>query len=197
MTLERFSKRHNIQPDLLYDRVPYRVRLDFIGLVIQTLPVRIKDGNFYSEAFFRNAPSLRDSDDIRWRSADVTKGMLSIVVSCQWWEFYDICEAVFEVARKEETKHWAGSLTAKEFALKLNLIFEGNALGYEIKDGRVERIGAAYVDKQIEKVRILLRDPEFEGADIQFEKAIQFRNRRPQPDSENCVKDAVGAVEAV
>jgi hypothetical protein len=46
-------------------------------------------------------------------------------------------------------------------------------------------------------VNILLNDPKFRGPDEQFAKAVGHLNKRPEPDEENCVKDAVGALEAV
>jgi len=53
------------------------------------------------------------------------------------------------------------------------------------------------VAQRVEQVRTLLQEPRFEGADQQFQKALDHLNKRPEPDKENCVKDAVGAVEAV
>ena len=43
----------------------------------------------------------------------------------------------------------------------------------------------------------MLKEPEFKGADQHFEKAIKALNVRPNPDVENCVKDAVSAIESV
>ena len=70
-------------------------------------------------------------------------------------------------------------------------------LGFEMREGKVEKVGSGFIDVQIKEVRILLKEPEFKGADIQFEKAIKAINARPNPDVENCIKDAVGAIESV
>ncbi|MBI2866143.1 MAG: hypothetical protein HYX99_02115 [Chloroflexi bacterium] len=43
----------------------------------------------------------------------------------------------------------------------------------------------------------MLRAGKFKGPDQQFQKAIRALNVRPQPDTENCIKDAVGALEGV
>ena len=42
-----------------------------------------------------------------------------------------------------------------------------------------------------------MSSPRFSGPDEQYRKAIDHLNKRPEPDEENCVKDAVGAVEGV
>jgi len=43
----------------------------------------------------------------------------------------------------------------------------------------------------------VLKHSDFEGPNYQFLKAIDFFNKRPKPDLENCVKEAVGALEGV
>ena len=66
-----------------------------------------------------------------------------------------------------------------------------------MRKGKIEKVGSGFVDAQVKEARYLLKEPEFKGADEQFEKAIKHLNIRPNPDVENCVKDAVGAIESV
>jgi len=61
----------------------------------------------------------------------------------------------------------------------------------------MERVGARAQEKAIAEARGILRDPDLSGPDQQFQKAIGFFNRRPEADCENCVKEAVSAVEGV
>lgn len=79
----------------------------------------------------------------------------------------------------------------------MNEIFADNCLGYELRNGRVEKLGAPYVDEVVSEVRKVLQHHDYTGPNEQFEKAIAFLNQRPNPDTANCVKDAVGAVEAL
>ena len=44
---------------------------------------------------------------------------------------------------------------------------------------------------------MLLKQAEFLGADQHFEKALKSFNALPDPDVENCIKDAVSAIESV
>ena len=50
---------------------------------------------------------------------------------------------------------------------------------------------------RVKEARYLLKEQEFKGADEHFEKAVRALNVRPNPDVENCVKDAVAAIESV
>ena len=43
----------------------------------------------------------------------------------------------------------------------------------------------------------MLHQPRFGGPDEDFTKAAAFLSNRPKADTDNCVKDAVGALEAV
>ena len=60
----------------------------------------------------------------------------------------------------------------------------------------MRRMGPA-AEQVIREAHALLTDPKFHGPDQQFAKAIAHLNSRPEPDLENCVKDSIGALEAV
>jgi hypothetical protein len=79
----------------------------------------------------------------------------------------------------------------------VNQLFARRYFGYELRDGRIERVGARVQEEAIAEARGILRDPDLSGPDEQYQKAIGFFNRRPEPDCENCVKEAVSAVEGV
>src|SRR6266487_2814886 len=50
-------------------------------------------------------------------------------------------------------------------------------------------------DKIVAAAKGILRDADLAGPNDQFGNALAAFNRRPEPDTENCVKDAVGAAE--
>ncbi|HUU08429.1 MAG TPA: hypothetical protein VMW61_02790, partial [Dehalococcoidales bacterium] len=78
-----------------------------------------------------------------------------------------------------------------------NTLFREEQLGFELRDGKIEKVGSGFIDAKVKEARYLLKEPEFKGADEHFEKAIKALNTRPKPDVENCVKDAVAAIESV
>lgn len=109
-----------------------------------------------------------------------------------WDELCDACEIIwdwFSGSERPDLADW--------FSNSLNDLFARNYFGYELRDGQIERVGARSQEEAIADARGILHDPELKGPDEQYQKAIGFYNRRPEPDCENCVKEAVSAVEGV
>ena len=114
------------------------------------------------------------------------------LLRCTWWLFYDILE---QVARRVE-QQWKG-LATDDFNSGINVILAREGIQWKLAGDRVIRVLEPQVAGQVIEVRVLLTDPKFKGPDEKFAKAVGFLSQRPQPDEENCIKDAVGALEAV
>lgn len=114
------------------------------------------------------------------------------VAQCSWWQFYDIIEDISQlVARGWGEEHLATC------SARINTILARDGIPWSLEQGRVTRTLNPQVAKQIREVRTLLTNQRFKGPDEQFGKAVEYLNKRPDPDEENCVKDVVGAIEAV
>lgn len=195
MYSELFSKRYRLRPTpegLMYEDVPERAR---VGLyhIVENFMEREK----YRSAFFvlykEICMALRITRD---RHIDgnyrASIALETLIRGCQWWQFYDICEVVWAALYSSYS-----SRDQDEFSTQVNTLFREEQLGFEFKDGKAEKVGAGFIDAKIKEARYLLKEPEFKGADEQFEKAIKHLNVRPNPDVENCIKDAVSAIESV
>jgi len=115
-----------------------------------------------------------------------------VLKKCHWYQCYNILEEVAAL-----TEEHLGEKDLEEFSEGVDAILAGEGIPWKFKQGKVERRYDPYIEKQIQKVYALLAAPEFKGPDEQFAKAIGHLNKRPDPDEENCVKDVVGALEAV
>ena len=113
----------------------------------------------------------------------------NLIMSCEWGQFYDICEVMWNVLPSDTNKN--------EFSAQVTQLFAEERPGFELRNGSVEKVGPAFIDAQVQEARYLLKEPEFKGADEHFEKAIKAVNVRPNPDVENCILDAVSAIESV
>jgi hypothetical protein len=116
----------------------------------------------------------------------------NLINTCDWWQFYDICEVVWQCLFLSNYSN-----DQREFEIQINELFREEHLGFEMRKGKVEKVGSGFIDVKIKEVRYLLKEPEFKSADELFEKAIKALNERPNPDVENCIKDAVAAIESV
>ena len=115
------------------------------------------------------------------------------LAQCSWGQFYDILEQISQLI----SRRW-GEEYLSPFLEKINTILAKDGIPWSLNhQGQVIRTLNPQVAKQIQEVRILLTSPRFRGPDEQFERAVGYLNKRPDPDEENCVKDAVGAMEAV
>lgn len=112
-----------------------------------------------------------------------------LIMNCHWWQFYDVCELLWQGLEGKREKD--------SLSNEINTLFREEHLGFELRDGKVEKTGSAFTDARVKEARYLLKEPEFKGADEHFEKALKALNTRPNPDVENCIKDAVSAIESV
>ncbi|MCK4402507.1 MAG: hypothetical protein KAV98_01880 [Dehalococcoidia bacterium] len=186
-----FSKRYSLRPTpegLMYGDVSERARVGLYHIVRQ---------------FFKKYYDLYKALCIALRiplDRDIAESYLSwdylaseaiekLIMNCQWLQFYDMCEVLWQGLEYECERD--------SLSEEINTLFREEHLGFELKDGKVEKIGAAFIDARVNEARYLLKETEFKGADKHFEKALKALNIRPNPDAENCVKDAVAAIESV
>ena len=189
------------------NQVPAGVRDGCIWVLQRTLPYgRLDRDQLKAQLAYHVDEKFRQYLD--W--ADLRK----LVRGCKWNEFYDVCESCHHFFTSIQGKSYPTSRViglhfaqwpdgtipdglASKFSEQLNTLFEDHGMGYRLNNGRIERFGSDFTSKAIQETRVLLRDLRFKGPDEQFEKAIGFLSQRPEPDTENCVKDAIGAVEGV
>ena len=191
MFLDLFSKRYGLRPTpegLMYEDVPERARVGLYHIVRQSF-------RKYYDLYKALCIALRIPLDrgiaesyLSWDylASEATE---KLIMNCQWWQFYDICEVLWQGLEYECEKD--------SFSEEVNNLFKEEHLGFELRAGKVEKFGSGFVDAHIKEARCLLEEPEFKGADEHFEKAIKALNTRPNPDVENCIKDAVSAIKSV
>ena len=183
-----FSRRHETRrPDegLLYERVPDRVVPGLLYILDRIVPDLDRPQLAKAVYELMDIPYPASSSEYR---RDYLPRLLG---DANRDDLCDACEAIWR---------WLASAPHRsedQFSNEVNELFVRHYFGYELRDGRVERVGANVQEEPIAEARAILRDPELSGPDKQFQKALAFYNRRPEPDCENCVKEAVGAVEAL
>ena len=179
---EVFSRRYETrrpEAGLIFDDVPDRVAQGFYNIFIRLTTISPYDpGSGVVE-------ELAEALDIE---IDSNLTLSFIVEGTEWDEFLDVCEVLHGLLRPEQRD---------DYANRLNSLFVRNYFGYELRDGRIEQVGAKEQEIVIAEARGILRDDDLRGPDEQFQKAVGFYNRRPEPDLENAVKEAVSAVEGV
>ncbi len=189
---ELFSKRCSLRPTpegLMHEDVPTRARVGLYHMVEQFFNQEHREA--FLELYHEICVALRIPRDRRSdNDYHASRKIEELINTCEWWQFYDICEVMWLTLEYPWGKR-------NELSEQANILLQEEQLGFEMRDGKIEKVGSGFVDAQIKEARYLLKEPEFKGADKHFEKAVKALNVRPNPDVENCVKDAVAAIESV
>ena len=121
-----------------------------------------------------------------------------------WERVYDFCERLYShLARGISYEQNGETITITKAESQQFIAEEMQAicltrrgLGYELRDGLVQRRGKRHTISQINKAERALADLRLEAARKHFSKALRHFREREKPDHENAVKEAVCAVEA-
>jgi hypothetical protein len=118
-----------------------------------------------------------------------------------WYQVYFFCERVYSKLLSDvgyEGNEDYTSLTEVRIYLtdEINLIMEEENLAFHFSDGQFHRRGKAQTQKAFERVGTVLAAPRLEKVKNHYNKARRFFDARPIPDLENCVKEALCALEA-
>ena len=118
-----------------------------------------------------------------------------------WVQVYRFCERIYSKLLKDvgsDFDDWYISLAEVQnyFSDELNLILEEDNFAFYFSDGIFRRRGKAQTQKAFERVGAVLINPKFERVKNHYNKARKFFDKQPKPDLENCVKEALCALEA-
>ena len=190
-----FSKRYNLRPKsrgFIYEHVPESARS---GLY-QILDNYFQDRSLNANKLYMNISHALHLDPKKTHGkivdlpSDARKDFGKLIMECEWWQFYDICEVI----PRSFAPYY--EYLVKDFCEKVNILFKAEKLEFQMTDdGRVEQAESSFIDATIKKARYLLKEPEFEETNEYFEKAIKAINLQINPDGERCIKDALRAIE--
>lgn len=148
MTPELFSRRYNLRNSgekLIYDDVPVDVRNGF-RYIFDDYIQKINTTDFindYCEAMGKPHDmyvSIIGKDN--WERVKFIESCLEKSV---WWEFLDICE-IFSLSFYKSYSGKRG-----EFSKRLNSLFKEKSFGYEMQEGKIERISDEFSEDQKKK----------------------------------------------
>jgi hypothetical protein len=179
-----FSIRHGVRPPAAKRKpedVPKSAKIALIKFIDE---IRSKRSGI--PGAYTLGPKLAEAARKEFESpGDMTK-IRALINDLQWFEFYDVTEELVRMSDDRE-----------RMAREIDAIFASEGLPYRMTASGVDwRYSEAAVEEMEQAERSLATDPRFAGPLAQWQKARQHLSDRP-PDSENCIKDAVGAVEGV
>lgn len=130
---------------------------------------------------------------------------LDLLRKMEWWQVYTLCERIYryqirEVGWWSNENDWIVSKTKEEiqgyFADQINEVLAEENMAYQFLDGEFQRQGRAQTQKTMQRVGRVLGQARLSTVRNHYNKAQAFFNARPVIDVENCVKEALCALEA-
>ena len=203
---DTFSKRYGYgkcAKELIYEEASQKLRIGLWNLIqdyVRTNKLPDYDVLYLKLTFFFR---LRRGENIN--HFDVIEHF--VLNTLDWNEIFDLIQYLFTLVVyydwDQAENEWrvfpqhVGSIRYS-YTIEINKLFSSENIGWRLKKGKLEREGSEYLDKEtVERVKKVLKHSDFKGPNNQFLKAIDFFNKRPKPDRENCIKEAVGALEGV
>lgn len=127
-----------------------------------------------------------------------------VLFNLPWVKVYDFCERLHNYLASEvgvEGQYgWETEIPKAEvqayIAEELQRLFLEEGLVFEFSEGAIRRQGRKHTAEMAAKAHLVLGDPLLLGSRKHYEKALSFFRSPAHPDYENCVKEAVCAVEA-
>ena len=128
----------------------------------------------------------------------------TILGNIAWEKLYDFCERLHSHLARAVGEYWNNSFqeeTSKAavqvyITEELQRLFTEENLVFDFSDGLVIRKGRRHTVDKTTKAQMVLGDPRLASARKHYDKAMSFFRDATSPDYENCVKEAVCAVEA-
>lgn len=202
-----FSARNRSETRLIDDDFPASARTGLLHLLNDAIERGFVSG-WHTVAkelrrLTRAAPQQYDSkriDSMQQARNDVETYLQGL----EWARVYDLCERIHN-SLAEGSMYQANFLEtititkteSQQFvAEEMQRLFDEENLGYEFRDGLVQRRGKHHTLAQINKAEKVLVDNRLHAARQHYSKALRHFRDREKPDFENAVKEAVCAVEA-
>jgi len=178
---ESFSKRFGLRPEpkqVKPNEVPDAVRVKIIPLIDEYR------SNGLSGATTLGVNLYEAIGKISPQATGDMKMIRSLFLEAEWWQVFDLCEALVKLCRFRE-----------QIAERIDAIFAEEGVPYRMTgDGIVWRFTEDAAKVLGDTTRYLVNEPSLRGPSQQWRKAMDHLSERP-PDAENCIKDAIGAVE--
>jgi hypothetical protein len=193
--MTRFSERHGYQPE----DAEITVRLDApneLRGVIVDLAYESGLTPHKMRSLVCRVLRTRENPDNWSPFPNVDYEVRGHLDSCQWYEVYDIVEAIYEkLAESPTDKH--GGQEASYFEGEVNMYFRRRGIGWQLTEGLLETRGSEAFEHALSEARTELAMSGRTTAANEIHQAISDLSRRPRPDVTGAIQHALAALECV
>lgn len=196
--MDKFSSRHGFESPDAEIKVRHESPSELRGIVV-TIAYEAGLGPHDMRAIVCKVLRARD-DPNNWSAfPNVDKEARDHLDSCEWYEVYDVIEAVHSnLVSCTDRQPWNRDVTpAVYYANEINKYFRKRGIGWQLIDGLIEIRGSESFESIIAKARQTLEESGRATASNEVHQALQDLSRRPQPDLTGAIQHALAALECV
>lgn len=124
-----------------------------------------------------------------WSYPNVMSECKGHIHKCEWFEVYDICEAIAREAALSE-RH-------KDFEKNLNRFFEKKGIGWKIESGQLSVRGEEDYERTVAEAQTSLEESGRQTAAGELKEALRDISRRPEPEVTGAVQHSMAALECL
>jgi hypothetical protein len=193
--MTKFSDRHGYQPDDAEITVRLEAPHELRAVVVD---IAYESGLTPHQMRTLVCRALRTRQDPNNWSAfpNVDNELRRNLDDCEWYEVYDVVEAVYDQLRAAPTGKHQGR-EAAYFEAEINKYFRRKGIGWQLAEGIIETRGAEGFERALSQVRTELTEASRTTAANEVHQAISDLSRRPQPDVTGAIQHALAALECV
>jgi hypothetical protein len=205
MESETFSQRFGITgTKLIVGDFPEKARIALYHLLEDLIENDYVKGDQQNK--WKNINTELDRIMRLINDSDLDLPVYQKIKKMEWFNVYNLCERIYAKLLIEpqgwdsDSESYYSILPLQEvrkyYCDEINAIMSEEGIAYRFDDGKFQRKGYIQTQKNIAKVGSVLLDPIMTKSRNHFNKALSFFTSVPSKDLENCVKEAICAVEA-
>jgi hypothetical protein len=123
-----------------------------------------------------------------------------LVSGCEWFEFYDLVEAVARDLSRVEERQWGEERkepAGQYFEREVNLHFRKEGVGWQLAGGELQMRGPEAFEVSVNRAKKTLSKANRPTAAQEIHQALQDLSKRPDPDLTGAVQHGMAALECV
>lgn len=196
--MNRFSERHGLEPPPAKITVTRDAPYEFRGIFVD-LGYEAGFGPHQLRSIVCKMLRVRE-DPNNWSAfPNVDLEVRDHIDSCEWYEVYDIIEAIYNNLLRESRNYSSAQDTVRPqyFEDELNKYFLKKGIGWQLVEGEVRVRGEQSFEDTLSCATSALSDSGRPTAAKEFRQALHDLSRRPAADVTGALQHALAAVECV
>jgi hypothetical protein len=196
--MNRFSERHGFEPPQAEITVTRDAPYDLRGIVVD-IAYEAGFGPHRLRSIVCQLLRVRE-DPSNWSPfPNVDYEVRGHIDSCEWYEVYDIIEAIYGDLLRESQKYSPvqDSVRPQYFADELNKYFLKKGIGWQFVEGEVRVRGEQAFEETLTGATNALSESCRPTAAKEIRQALHDLSRRPESDLTGALQHALAAVECV